>query len=238
MDFSEHNPITEGISDSADSAGGEDKHMILGSDEFSDTGDVITFEEKPRLKIKSGTMLIVIVALIAAAGLFSMRTLTRASAATSAPKEIEKSIDEFLNVVINKTSDEGADEGVLGVLSESYASRQVPLDDVQRNPFIIFEPLSVQSVPVVSGDPTAHLRQTRMAEFEKAAEDLHLGMILMGSEPLANINKRVVRVGELIPVSPEVEFEVVRIESDRVDFVARDPALDVEFEWTVTLRKD
>lgn len=216
---------------------GDDVSMPLGVDGEGDV-DLMLGDDGSRKKLNSGALLIVVVAVIAAVGLFSMRTLTRASAEGGAPEHIEASIDEFLGVY--ERGGTASREGVLDVLTESYASRQVPLDAVQRDPFVLFEQ-GAANVPVTTAgnDPFGGRRRARQIQFESAAEKLRVGMILTGSTPMANVNNKVVRVGDMVLVDETgVEFRVVAIEADRVDFVVEDPDLEIKVEKSVSLRRN
>lgn len=226
---------------------------IDGMDENEEFGAADGFNDmtgQGKRTLNGGALLLVIVVIIAVAGLFSMRTLTRASAADEAPTEVEQSIESFLSLLqSSKEGDEtenkfqiGADEAtVLDILNESYASRQVALTDVQRNPFIIFE----ESAPKeTSGkprgpDPTEQKRQDRRVLFEQAAGRLELRSVLMGAAPMATINQNIVQVGQSVMAEPEnISFRVLEISNDGVVILAEDKELGVKYQTTLTIDRE
>jgi len=228
-------PIGIGAMDDDDSLG--------AADPFSQA------DESGKRGLNSGAVLLVAVVLIAIAGLFSMRTLTRASAAHDEPHEAEKSIESFLSMLQSSKSEGespnyqlGAEEtAVLDVLNESYASRQVALTHVQRNPFIIFEDSAGSDTPSKpSGpDPMEQKREERRKLFAQAAGRLELRSVLMGNTPLATIGTNIVQVGATVVAEPEgVTFTVTTISNDGVQIVAEDKELGVRHESLLTIDRE
>jgi hypothetical protein len=221
-----------------------------GAEQFGDPSDG-TFEAtsggRTGLKINSGALVLGLVIVVAVIGLYSMRTLTRATAATGSRSDLEQSIETFLNtisggrvgVAAGTTNQGAADETVLDVLSESYIERQVSLENVQRNPFIIFEEKPAeQPAKKPAVDPRIQLRRLRQEAFEQASGRLRLRSVLMGREPLATIDQRVVRIGDTVTAMPEnVEFRVTAIAPDTVTLVAEDAELDLTVELSLHLRR-
>lgn len=226
--------------------GGMDDDGFEGGDMIGTTG------EEQKRGVNSGAILLVAVVLIAIAGLFSMRTLTRASAATEAPSEIEQSIESFLSMLNSSQSQQdgkggqfalGSEEvAVLDVLNESYASRQVALSDVQRNPFILFENgPEVADTPTrpTGPDPMIQKRKDREALFAQAAGRFELRSVLMGNPALATIGNQIVQVGATVTAEPEdVRFQVIGIESDAVTIVAEDEELGVRHEAVLKIDRE
>jgi hypothetical protein len=224
--------------------------MPLGVDSDFDATEMVEFTSVGRKpKFNSGAVLLVAVIVTALAGLYSMRTLTRATAATTSKgSEIEKSIESFLKLATGgrardeaqPTNSTASDKTVLEVLSGSYADRQVPLEKVQRNPFLLLEdPTLPRPVTAPKVDARAQLRRDRQALFEQAAGRFRVRSVMMGREPLATVDNRVVRVGDEITAVPEnVLFRVTAIETDTVVLVAEDEELDLRVEATLRLRRD
>lgn len=216
----------------------------IGVGDFAAASDFTTSEEPGSVKRHAaGALLITIVVAVAIIGLFSMRTLTRASAAVEAPSDLERSIEHFLEMInsgkggINKTDEA---DSVLDVLSESYTQRQVSLSEVQRNPFIIFEgPEAAAASAQETVDPVVEQRRQRLAQFESAGNRLRLNSVLMGSDPLANINNKVLRIGDVLSIAPEdVQFTVVAIDATSVDLIAEDDQLEVKHHVTISIRRE
>jgi hypothetical protein len=192
-------------------------------------------EARNAKKLSGGSVVIIIVVLIAVGGLFFMRRLSEVTASSSIPTEIEDTINKFLNT---SGSDDGtADDfnavntqkSVLEVLTAAYSERQVPLKDVQRDPFVIYQP-TIDLQPTEIGpniDENAVLRR-RQAERRQAlnavAHRLELKSVLGGSTPLANINGQIYRVGDSISVGAEGHsFTVTGISTSAVTLVGEAP---------------
>lgn len=240
VNINNHDVDNSQMNDHIETGEADSVTMPLGTGGFGDAQIIDSSEVSPR-KFSSGALVIVLVVVVAAIGLFSMRTLTRVSAGGE-PEVIEQSIDEFIGEVLQQ-ADTGSRSGklrVLDVLNESYAERQVPVTEVKRNPFILFEegkaPRPSASTP--EKNPIAERKRARTEQFAKAAERLRINMVMMGSNPMATVNNRIVRVGDMVPIDDYVSFRVVSITSDRVDFIAEDAELDVKFETTVVLRRN
>jgi hypothetical protein len=242
--------------DADDSGEGKMMPIGIGAEDGSDEviGDDLfdSGHDGTKRSLNSSALLLAVVVIVAIAGLFSMRTITRASAATDLPNEVEQSIETFLSILQSSQHGGRADgsrslmadkPGVLEVLNESYVSRQVSLEDVQRNPFIIFEEPANGAAPSpmrpVGADPMIQKRADKRALFQQAAGRLELTSVLMGSTPLATINRNIVQVGATVIAEPEgVPFRVVTITSDYVVVAAEDRELDVKHEATLTIDRE
>ena len=191
-------------------------------------------------------ILILVVVLIAFAGLWFMRSLSHVSGAVAGKNDLDSSIEKFLGGRDGKGNPKvanGANANVLAVLSSSYTDRQVPLDSVQCNPFILpGEGQAKSSVPIISDNSDAAMAQAREArqkDFATAAERLTLKSIIMSSQPLANVSGMIVREGdELSPENSDVTFTVERIDSDSVLLIANDIALGLKMEFPLTMKRD
>jgi hypothetical protein len=76
----------------------------------------------------------------------------------------------------------------------------------------------------------------REMAIEQAAGQLRVKSILMGSEPLANINNRIVRVGDSLPTPTDgISFEVTEITASSVTVVARAPEYGLVIERTLRM---
>lgn len=240
----------------ADPDGREQQHatMPLGTGNFADETAIDPLAgAQNRRKLGGGGLLIFAVVLIALAGLFSMRKLTQVTAASPIDSDIEKTIEEFINSVGGGTGQPqkldgiaGAmnDERVLAILSESYTERQVALQDVQKNPFIIDQVAPAFTPDVDDPDTTAsdqkdrwrQMRSDRRAQIEQAGQGLHLKSVVDGAVPLAIIEGRIVRVGDTFTAGPSrITFRVDAISTSAVNLVAEAPELDLAVTVTLTL---
>ena len=257
MNLNDPNLQPSTFEESGDNGSGDDAIMSLGVGEDFTEGDGLKLGgdgvEKPR--VSSSALVLVAVIAIAVGGLFSMRTLTSATAANDTPSEAEQTIEMFLQVISGEApggesgigssllNEPGQEQTVLNILDDSYLARQVSLTNVQRNPFIIFESAAASkdagpSAP--SGpDPREVKREETRTLFEQAGNRIVIRSILMGSTPLANVENRIVGIGDAVVVEPEmVTFRVTEIAVDSVTLVAEDKGLDVRVPVRVVLRRD
>ena len=243
---------TEPSAPESDSNGPQDLTMPLGTGEFGDPAGVdLLAGASARKSLNTGSVLVVAVILIAVGGLFSMRMLAQVTAATAIDTDIETTIEDFLQTALGPEGFAGAQDGaenhkenVIAVLKETYSEQQVPLHEVQRDPFVIYETAS-GGPTLPTYDPTAdelarrerqfqQEREARQMQFEQAGGTLRVKSVLGGTNPLANINGDVVRVGDFVHAgSDQIEFRVTAISTASVDLVAEDERYDLAV--TVTL---
>jgi hypothetical protein len=177
---------------------------------------------------------VVAVTVVAAVGLYSMRTLTSVSADSIVGSEVEKTIESYLKgdapgepaldaSLITEQHD------LLASLHNDYTEIQVPLDNIQRDPFIIFEtrrpdPLAGDDdVPAPSNNRFEQERQQRRAAIVTAGERLRLKSVILGSAPLANVGGRIVRLGDTIEIEDDgIAFTVIEITRTAIALEARD----------------
>ena len=189
-------------------------------------------------KFSAGSLLLVAVVAVACGGIWFMKTLSRVTAASGTNPEVESSIENFIKGLDQSGRKAGSaalagdQASVLAVLSGSYTERQVPLDNVQRNPFIIYGDTAVQGT-----DGSLSRRQSeRRAAFESAAARLDLKSVIMGSQPLANVSGRIVRRGDEI-ISDGVALKVTGIAPDQVTLTAEDADLQLHTTFTLTIKR-
>jgi limonene-1,2-epoxide hydrolase len=132
---------------------------------------------------------------------------------------------------------------VLAVLSESYTKRQVPLDSVKQNPFILPGEGEAPTIAPVAGESPdeamARARTLRQKDIDAAVSKLAVKSIIMGSQPLANISGTIVRVGdELAPEGTDVTFRVGAIAADGITLVAEDLALGMHVEVPLSMHQN
>lgn len=199
--------------------------------------------EAPRKK-RTGAIVLIVVIGLAIGSLFSMHTLTKVTASSGRSTDIEKTVEEFLRRVGGVEGTDGGESGtelvenhqkVVAVLKDNYTEHQVK--GLERNPFNVFEGGPSQPDGGVFG-----LAQRR-EQFEMAAEKLRLKSVIGGSRPLANINGRIVRLNQSIPVqisrtAGSVNFKVIEITRNSVTVVAEEPKLDLRVVKIITLDRN
>lgn len=204
-------------------------------------------------KMKGGFLLLMGVILVAVAGLFSMRKLAHVTAASGIDKEIEETIEDFLRSMARRESggEEGGSTGgtslnleALSVITQSYSERQIALNDVQRDPFIIddLDNPDVVETPITGLDP-AELRERQRTKLRDQLTDagkaLRLKSIIGGSSPMALIDDDIVHIGDTVSDhEEEFVFRVSAISATSVDLVAEVSELDLVVTITLTLKRD
>lgn len=215
---------------------------LLEGEGVADELDPILTDGAPPKK-RTGAVVLVVVVGLAVGSLFSMHTLTKVTAAAGKSTDIEKTIDIFLNRVGGGDGTDGGETGgelvdehqeVVAALQDDYTDHQVK--DLERNPFEVVEG--------GGGGPAIEVGEAqRRDQFEAAAEQLRLKSVIGGSRPLANINGRIVRLNQTIPVeasriSGTVNFKVIEITRDSVTVVAEDPGLKLRVEKVIKLNRN
>jgi hypothetical protein len=244
------NPLNE--PEQSDDAGAlghepEPKTMPLGVGGFGESAEPQPLPQ-PTRRLRSGTIILAGVVLVAGAGLYSMRALGRASGAIVADPDLEKTVDGFLESAGEKrrAPEVGAPDlqsagAAMAVLAQDRTDRQVPLTEVQKNPFIQFSAPQT-GAPVDTGagnDAIAAARATAKQQFEKAASKLRLLMVMGGAEPMANLNGRVVRVGDVVADERlGVEFTVTDISPGAVTITGEDASIGFRHDVVITVNRD
>ncbi len=213
--------------------GGEGDSISVG--QFGGDGGIDAFASDAP-KIKFGSLLIVVVVLVAAGAVFGMRTLSKITAATGGSSDVEQTVEHFLKSGVARGSQSDnpiglGDNSVLGVLDGDYAERQIPIQDVQKNPFAPDGALTGGRVVVYPGAGSWN------RTVQSAAAQLELKTIMRGRHPLANINGQIVSLRGSIMVGG-VTFKVIKITTSSVKLAAKDPKSDAEVETTVMLDRD
>jgi hypothetical protein len=202
-------------------------------------------------RFNTGSIILVAVVGVALTGLWFMRTISQVSGNSGTDTDAQIAIEKFIKGMKGGASGDPknasalvkSDPNVLSVLSSSYTERQVPLENVQRDPFILPGDATTETFPTNSGQDEAvqlsKKRKERTTAFEQAAERLVLKSVIMSSTPLANLNGKIVRVGdELVSEFDNTTFRVTAITNESVSVVAEDPLLDVSVNVTIPLRRD
>jgi hypothetical protein len=200
-------------------------------------------------KLNGGLLLIIAVMVIAAGGLFFMRKIAAVTASMVIDRDVEALIDDYIKS--NPDDDTTPDRlsstynEVLGVLTEAYSERQVPLRDVQRDPFIIHYAEPDLPDPREAVDPSLQQERVflqrqaeRRTQLEEGVRKLKLKSILGGSNPLAIIDGKIVRVGDVLVVNAgelALRYRVKRIATASVDLAGEAPELALSVPFILQL---
>jgi hypothetical protein len=225
---------------------------LVVSDGAFEGGETPIVLEAPKRRVSAGTIILLLVVLLAAVGLYSMRSLAIAIAAgAKSDKGLEETIETFLTSLSGNEGRPGEalvvgpEDGAGEVLVDDRTEMQVALSDVQKNPFVlpIDEPQTDAPAPVntdteegrLAAELAAAQNDQRIA-CEKAAAKLRLIMIMGGSNPMASISGKIVRVGDaLFDERLGVEFLVASISEGAVTLTSSKEAIQFAFETTLLL---
>ena len=219
---------------------------------LNDDDDLPLVDEESSSKINSSAVIITLFILVSVGAVFAMRTISKSNnTALASNPEVESQIEIFLDAMANKSLSDGSgmnsfsgDTTVLKVLSTTYSDRQIQLENVKKNPFII-DPNNAnlsQTTSTTGGDSTKKWKAQRenlREMFTKAAQDIIVNSLMSGSSPLASLNGKIVREGETITIgSDDVEFFVDSIQVDTVILVAESEEYDLKMKFTLGLKKN
>jgi len=194
--------------------------------------DSLLLGEEPSRKKGKGALVLILVIGLAGGSLFSMHTLTKVTAAGGRNREIEKTVERFLSSGA-KDPETGeliaGHEEIVEVLTNNYVEHQV---EIGRDPF-----------ELPGGGPKGAGPGAGWNAVERAFQKLSLKSVMGGSRPLANINGRIVRVNQVIPVSlskreGDVKFRVTQITRESITVEAVGVDLAKPFIRVVTLKRN
>lgn len=181
---------------------------------------------EPSKLLNQGTLLMLLVVVLGAGGLYAMRVTNVGLINSDQDKQAEARIEQLLVALTNPQSlnpnsalhpgeledlDKDADV-VLQILTDDPTRAQVPIDYIQKNPFSInAQPLTtiVQSTVESKADREAKMRQAALqSEFQRFA----LSSIISGAVPVAVIDNELRQVGDR--VGQAGDFTVKKINAD------------------------
>ena len=180
--------------------------------------------------LNQGTMLILVIAVIAAGTLYGMRISQREVAPSANTKKAEQKINEALKRLSKPKAVVANDplalnnieqlfdktDKIVSVITGDLTQRQVPVNFVQKNPFVIptFKSISPRGMSKAERDAEKKRQKLKM-QIEKELNTLELQSIMQGARPVAIISGELVEPGQKIG-----RFKVKKI---------RDVAVDLEY---------
>jgi hypothetical protein len=235
--------LEQPVSDHSDHA--ETMPLGVGLGESDESTSFL--DDEPKAGINTGAVLIVVVVMAAVGAVMGMRALSNSNnAAVASNVDVENQIETFLENNSEQASDatDGSirESAVIDQLNTVYADRQVPLDDVKKNPFITDADGNSTTAPVVDlttdNGQRAHERARREMQesFEQASKRVIINTVLAGSNPMASINGKIVRPGGTLKVDT-VEFTVESITTDHVVIVATNAEYELNSTYTIAVKK-
>ncbi len=233
-----------GTGTQANAGGQSDSLGQLDVEDSGDAGDLDAFmDEGPRKKIRSGTLVLVVVVVLAGGSLFSMHTLTKANAQAGRNPGIEKTIDTFLKSSAGGSSTDSGEGGQALVDNHQRvltALKPVELDtpELTRDPF----DTSGETGHVDPVEPGEWNKERRRAAITKAANNLKVQSVIMGATPMAIINGHLVRLNGIVEAMPSgrdpaIKFRMIAVAHTSVTVVAEDPQFDLRIETILEFKR-
>ena len=206
--------------------------MPLGIGGFGDDGDPIGLEgtgskSSPRIN-RSGALLMVIVLCVGGGTLWTMRITGAIGTANpefaEAEAKIEKALERFLGTK-NPTPGQagealgelfGDTDEMIIIFSDDPTANQVPVDNVQKNPFELFvKPPVGPAALAARPDDAARHEADQQRQLQAELDRLTLNSVLIGKEPVAVIADKVLKEGQTIG-----SFTVKSISATSVELTA------------------
>ncbi len=228
----------------ANAGGQSDSLGKLDFEDSGDAGDLDPFiDESSRKKIRSGTLVLIVVVVLAGGSLFSMHTLTKVNAEAGRNPGIERTINDFLKSAAGGSSTDPGDSGQALIDNHQRvlsALKPVKLDtpELTRDPF----GASGETDHVDPVEPGEWNQERRRAAITKAAHNLKVQSVIMGSTPMAIINGHLVRLNGIVEAPPSgrgpaIKFRMIAVAHSSVTVVAEDPQFDLRIETVLEFNR-
>lgn len=175
--------------------------------------------------INTTAVVLGIIVAAAAVGILSMRWV---GSLTAKPIVVDDGTG-LASVIPDLRKGMGLDDepNPLLVMRDDPKERQVPFDDVQKNPFLIPDvdkPETEGTTTIVAPPDPELIRKERRQMIEEAASRIVVTSLLTGASPLAIVDDRAVRVGDEVWVE-DWNFVVESIDAAGATLVYEDPLL-------------
>lgn len=179
------------------------------------------------------------------AAIVTMRSLTGGLGQVMADTGVEEAVSGFLDFMREGTSDLKLTKGVQGdpfadLVTDHYASMQVPADNLRSNPFVT--PWTVTSNTNFAPKRPLSISQRRAIrrlELEGLGELCDIQSVMTGTNPIATINEQVVQIGaELDLEDPDAICILREVNSDSVVIEATDDNIGMSVMLTISLRRE
>ncbi len=164
--------------------------------------------------LSQGTVLIIIVAILSAGGIYLLRISQGDVSVSSESKLFEAKIEQALVKLANPTALPSDDpllernikslfadtDSVVAMFSDDHASRQVPLEYVKKNPFASPSERKVVDAAGVTTvvDRSDQEKQRELKRLAQEFKQLKLDAVMQGRVPVAIINGAIVQPGQTV----------------------------------------
>ncbi len=156
-------------------------------------------------RLTQGILLILLVAMIAAGSLFAMR-VSQDEMSDNRDVQVDAQIDQWIAKLAHADGDgeqtkEDLDElfgdtkSLVSMFSQDMTTKQIPIEYIKKNPFMMSIAKTVQAEMPVSQGPN---RSDVIRKLQSELDRMELQSIVSGSVPLAVIDGEFVRKGDRI----------------------------------------
>ena len=144
-------------------------------------------------------------------------------------------VAHYLQRDANQSDSPTPGEEHLDVLHRSYTEQQIPLDDLDANPFLVHHGVGGGDAAVLEpAAATESQRNRRLAELETLVRTMQVQSTMTGRTPLASINGQVLRMGDAVEGGPDDVTVILRhVEGNSGELEPTDTAMDLSGTWTV-----
>jgi len=177
-------------------------------------GELAGTEGSSRQSLQSGVAVLLFVLAVAGGVLFLMRKFGHPGLDFVLP-----TIDYPVGQAASARVDDPRQQRILRALESGQSIVQVPLDELQRNPFALDEGPSGEEVAInaPTGPSQEEIRaRERQTLIRRTYEALELNSVVTGSAPIARISGRAYRLGDTIADL----FKIVAIKGRQVTLEA------------------
>ncbi len=158
----------------------------------------------PSKLFSQGTLLILLVACIAAGSIYAMKAAQGEIALNPAAKEVEARVEQALAKLTNPQALPQNDPllkrnlddlfrdtaAIIAMFSDDMTQRQVPIEFVQKNPFLVWQP-----APTVVSDAAPVNDDRGVKKLRNELSRLKVQTIMFSSRPVAVIDGEIVQPG-------------------------------------------
>lgn len=170
-----------------------------------------------------GGMLVMGAVIIAAAGgLYTMRMMSRMSAAEASTMEIDSAVSAFLETMERNRGDDA--DGAVAVLENDYTEIQVHPNDVARDPFELMsvrldlDPDATVTEPTRNGRKPSEIDADRRRAIQVSSQRLVLKSTMLGRSPLAIIDGNIMKLDDTFSSTDgEYTYRVMAVKESTVE---------------------
>jgi hypothetical protein len=182
-----------------------------------DLGGIGTTSTKSKYKVHTQTLVIALVLLASGGALYLMRKQGMGAGIKFTPPKIDYDMEKA-----SRPADDQHAKQVLDDLESSQNPANLPSEKIQKNPFQL-DPHAATVTGAAPGDPDlirqaqeAAKQAQRQKDIQAALASIEVNAIMEGQVPLARINGKIVREGEMVAEF----FKVKEIHDRSVDLEA------------------